>query len=428
MKGKLSLFQRTMLLWNKMHPYNAVHVVRIPQPLEISRLTNMIHRQLRNYGLTGLVFDKKQKRFEYDGGSIHIGVKVIKEQEHPLFSLCKEIQDQLNTPFLIKKEFTPFRFFAVSDSASFYLGLVYFHPISDGVSIVFLFKSIVKSYMDREVRNPSFPINLYPGGDLSFFTLNPKYIVAWIFTLPGHIANIRKSFRPRYADINDQHNGFYYFTIDSPEFHQLIKTARKWEVTLNDLFLAMMMKSLSPFASKRIYESRRKKISLASIMNIREDLSIDKDKTFGLFLGFFNLSHRLPEGVRLEQLAKDLHKQTEKIKNHKLYLRTILEMGAALFLISSIFSKRQKKFYSKYYPIWGGLSNMNLNTLWEQSNEKQRIDYFRAVSTGPVSPLVFSITTVNDVLNVSVSFKTTVFSQEDVERIAFNFSNSLSNS
>ena len=56
--------------------------------------------------------------------------------------------------------------------------------------------------------------------------------------------------------------------------------------------------------------------------------------------------------------------------------------------------ERRKKFYQKNYPLWGGITNMNLNSLWTSGQKRVPLDYFRAVSTGPATPLVLSVTTV----------------------------------
>src|SRR5208282_141735 len=42
MQGTLNLFQATMLRWRELHPYNAVHVVVVGQPLQPARLTTCI--------------------------------------------------------------------------------------------------------------------------------------------------------------------------------------------------------------------------------------------------------------------------------------------------------------------------------------------------------------------------------------------------
>src|SRR5882724_6000906 len=58
LRGKLNLFQATMLRWRELHPYVAVHVVRLTQPLEAARLKRRIEDRLEAARLTGLVLDR----------------------------------------------------------------------------------------------------------------------------------------------------------------------------------------------------------------------------------------------------------------------------------------------------------------------------------------------------------------------------------
>jgi hypothetical protein len=53
------------------------------------------------------------------------------------------------------------------------------------------------------------------------------------------------------------------------------------------------------------------------------------------------------------------------------------------------------------------------------------MDYFRGVSTGPVTPLVLSVTTVGDRANVGLSYRTTIFSPEEIERVRHGFTQHL---
>jgi hypothetical protein len=60
---------------------------------------------------------------------------------------------------------------------------------------------------------------------------------------------------------------------------------------------------------------------------------------------------------------------------------------------------------------------MNLNSIWEQPQGERPIDYFRAVSTGPATPLVLSATTVKDVVNIGLTYRSTVFSAAEIEQV-----------
>jgi hypothetical protein len=416
-EGNLQIFQKTMLQWDEVHPYNAVHVTRVPQPLDMHRLTSIIQQQLEMYHLTGFVLDRKRKRFFYRGGTDEIDIKLIEQKEGISHALDNEIELQINTSFQTEGSINPFRFFVVKEDNSFSLGLVYLHIIAGAESIVYLLKSIVDTYMNNSTEDVRIPLEHYPFKLRHMLQFNIKHLMSWLLTLPSYIADVRGSCRVSFSDIENNHISFSHVTLEPSQLNALVNVSKKWKVTINDLLIAILLLSLSPFASKRFSLPRRKKISVATIVNIRKDLLIEVPRPFGLYLGSFIVSHTVPQGITLERLSQDIHKQTIRIKKHKLYLRSLIEQMFALTLIPYFDKKRQRKFYTKYYPLWGGISNVNLNNIWDQSLSEHPIDYLRTVSTNPVVPLVFSITTVKDIVNIGISFREAVFSRTDCERI-----------
>ena len=49
--GRFNLFQRMMLRWRELHPYNPVHVVHVPQALDAGRLGACIRERVEALGL-----------------------------------------------------------------------------------------------------------------------------------------------------------------------------------------------------------------------------------------------------------------------------------------------------------------------------------------------------------------------------------------
>jgi hypothetical protein len=70
---------------------------------------------------------------------------------------------------------------------------------------------------------------------------------------------------------------------------------------------------------------------------------------------------------------------------------------------------------------------MNINSLWLKAGATEPADYIRAVSTGPVTPLVLSFTTSGQAANIGLSYRTTVFSPPDIERLKACLLESLAN-
>jgi len=238
-------------------------------------------------------------------------------------------------------------------------------------------------------------------------------------------ADLRRSSKPRYRDFQDQSNGVSVFSLPSEDLQDLFRMGKAWGVTLNDLFLALLLKALSPLAHKRFSAVRRRQLTLGSIVNIRKDLAVDSLKTFGLFLGSFIVTHPVPEGISTETLAREIQRQTVEIKKGRLYLGTFIELWLGRLLVSLYTPDHRNKFYPKNYPLWGGITNMNLNPLWEQRDGGKAFDYFRAVSTGPITPLVLSVTTVKDVANLGLTFKKTVFSESEIDGFISSFKKSI---
>jgi hypothetical protein len=77
--------------------------------------------------------------------------------------------------------------------------------------------------------------------------------------------------------------------------------------------------------------------------------------------------------------------------------------------------------FSKHYPLWGGITNLNLNRLWVPDSTNATLDYFRGVSTGPVTPLVLSVTTFEERFNLGLSFRAAVFSRRGIENLPHRF-------
>ncbi|HKC44300.1 MAG TPA: hypothetical protein VKC64_10760, partial [Burkholderiales bacterium] len=141
-QGRLNLFQRTMLRWRELHPYNAVHVVRIPGLLDAGRLQDRIRHRLEGSGLTGFVLDSKRGRLRRGGGRAVVDLKILEGGADASSLLWREIEVQLNTPFATDGEFSPLRFFAVDTGDSFRLGVVYDHFVGSGDSIALLLQGI----------------------------------------------------------------------------------------------------------------------------------------------------------------------------------------------------------------------------------------------------------------------------------------------
>lgn len=419
MAGRLNTFQKAMLQWNDIHPYNAVHIVKLPQRLDKERLRDVITREISDLGLSGFSLDRRQSSYAFTGGDEGIEIRFMLADAEDRSLLSREVEAELNRPFPDTIS-SPFRFFAVQRSESFHLGLVYFHAIAGAESIALLLRSIVQKYLEQEGSTFSLPLDLYPKHS-GLKSIRPSLLTGQLLQIVRQLANLRRSCRPRHRKGEDYWNAYTRFVISQEQFQRIAATAKRWGVTLNDLFLALILQSVAPLAESRFKAKRRRQISAASIANIRKDLKVDASKTFGLFLGSFSVSHEVPKGISLETLASEIKQQTNAIKHYRSYLLSPLELKAAGLFMPMLSLHRRARFYARNYPLWAGITNMNLNTVWPMKQGEGPVDYLRGVSTGPITPCVFAITTVGEKVSIGVTFRRAVYKSEDMEGIINRF-------
>ncbi len=420
MKGRLNLFQAAMLRWRELHPYNAVHVVRIEHPLDRLRLTAIIERETGALGLTGFALDAKRRRYAWTGGPAQTELTMHAGGAAPMRTLERAIEHALNTPFQAEGRFNPFRYFCIDNGSWFHLGLAYDHVIAGGDSIAVLLRGIAARFCDDEAATPALiPLERYPPTYRHLFLRHAWTLLRGVPQLRGMAASCRRSVRPPYSHGEDPHNAFAYRRLDAAEFAAIQRAAKRWGVTLNDILLALLLEALSPLAGERDPKRARHELGVASIVNLRRDLGIDPNATFGQFLSSFRISHALPPGIRLEQLARDVRAETALIKGRKLYLQSLLAIALSGLVWRFLTPERRARFHAKNYPVWGAISMLDVNALWAGAGGLMPPpEYIRAIPTGTLAPVVVAATAAGEVLHLGISYRTAAFSAENIDKMA----------
>jgi len=414
---RLNLFQAMMLRWRELYPYSAVHAVRVDQPLNATRLESIAAAMLEERGLTGLELDARGGRCAWHGGPAGSRLHVVPASDDAPASLDSEIERQLNVPFTADGKIDPFRFFAVNAGPSFYLALAYDHVVAGGDSVARLLNAVVDRYEGATVAAEAAG-SPYAPGYARLFWREKRALLAGLGALPRLAADCRRAVRPRYAAPEDGYNAFTRFTIDAAAQATLGRVAAAWKVSQQDLWLAIALLALSPLAAARASSPRRREIALASILNIRHELGSAAADAFGPCLASFRVAHVVPPGVAPRELALAVHAQTDAIKRRKLYLQTLLATALAGFEWRFLSRARRLRFFAKHYPVSAGVTPLNVNALWRRDGRREPPPYVRAISTGPLAPMILGVTASGPVLNVGITFRTTVYSRDAVEGVA----------
>jgi len=415
LSGRLNLFQRTMLDWRELHPYIAVHAARIVGPLRHAAVKRAIDATLEETGLTGLELDRHRGRYEWRGGRSSGALEVVAAGEDWATTLATVFERHLNEPFAADGAIDPFRFFAIDQGDAFFLGIAYDHFIAGGDSIIVLLNAIADRYAGSA--SPAAPLSRYPRTHWRLFARHPLHFVRGLARLPAMASSCRRTVRPRYREIADGRNAFTFFTLDPAEYLALRKAAKAWGVTLNDALIALLLLAQDAQMPNRDRTKRRHELAVASIMNLREAHRVDQRGTFGQFLSSFRVSHPVPPGITLRELAQDVRGATARVKREKLYLTTL---GAiAVDRVVGRFRNREQKMgvYAKSYPVGAGVSSLNVNALWHSADGGGPPAYIRGVPTGPASPIVVAVTTSGDTLCAGITYRTAAAGPDDIRKI-----------
>lgn len=418
MKGKLNLFQVTMLRWRELHPYNAVHVVRVDAPLDEMRLARAIDAGIEARGLTGLVLDVARKRYEYTGGAPHTELRVLPGGSDPQSVVEAEMVSQLNASFALDGPTEPFRFFAVGAGHSFHFGLAYDHVVAGGDSIARLLIELAQRYTGLTgLAVP--PPDLYPPGCGRLVARHAGYVLRGLFADPRILMALRRSLRPRYPRGNDPHNAYMSLQIGKEGVAAMARATDAWGIARTDLLMALVLVALAPLAGESRHRERRRELGVACVVNLRRDFGLDLDASFGQFLSSFRYPHPVPEGIALRDLARDLHVATERVKRQKLYLQTLLALFGAEVMWPWLSPSRRAGVHAKNYPAWAGVTPLDVDHLWRETHGRMPpTAYQRAVSTGPTTPLLVAATTAGGTLHIGLTYRTSAFTAEDVAGIA----------
>ena len=226
MKGRLNLFQASMLRWRELHPYNAVHVVRIERPLDAARLTAIIdaaarrarpHRSRARRRTPAL-------RIHRRAGAGH-ACRPCRRRPADRRAATRRSSASSTCPSRAMAALNPFRFFCIDNGQWFHLGLAYDHVdrrrrLDRGPARRASSPAIPAT---GPKRRPPRPFDRYPA-TYRTAVLPPSRApcCAGCRFLRAIAASCRRTVRPVYPRGGDHGNGFAYRRLDPPEFAALV--------------------------------------------------------------------------------------------------------------------------------------------------------------------------------------------------------------
>src|SRR5208283_4508538 len=160
--GRLNAFQKVMLQWSSLHPYNATHVYKIAGPLRAVDLAAAVETTFRcqGLGIAHLSDDGQSFRHETD---TQPEIEVITGDQDPEITMKEYLSRALNRPFE-RPTSRPFRFAVIdAGSQSHYVILAYDHWVADAHAARLVLQSVLSQYLQLAKCENQEHLELYPG-------------------------------------------------------------------------------------------------------------------------------------------------------------------------------------------------------------------------------------------------------------------------
>lgn len=401
----LDPFQRLMTLWETLHPYNAVHWVRLRGRCDPERLRVAVNEACRAAGIGELRLDPRGTAIEYSPvQSIPVRESAAGANlDDAIVQLCRA---ELNTPYP-RAPHHPIRWTILSNGEEYALVAGYRHLASDAHGMARLLADVLRRcncateaggarLTTRWPENAPRPMRFERGGGI----LNVTRTVALYFRL-------RMSHKmPDERDVGDA----TLVVVRSAPAGLLGRLRRACEARgagLNDVFLAALSAAIAGFTPDRRVSRHRRGIALASALSTRSLFGPAAEGVFGTMVG--DMLIRLPKpdvsvGALLEQVARQtgVHKRDKK--------NAVSAAAARHFCIRSIWPffgiPHERRSYRKLFPVCGGVSTFVAPAeRLSEATVGRLVSYARACPPGPAMPLVLAPTVCGDDLELSLVFR-----------------------
>ena len=407
-----------MLRWRALHPYNAVHVLRIGAPLDVPRLSAAIGRVLEGEGLSGLALDAAHGRYEYAGGAATVALEVLPAGGDALHAAEEAIERELNAPFPPDGAIDPFRFFAIDAGETFLLG-VRLRPLH---------------------RRRRFDRRADEGPARRLRRSGPLRAAA-----PGALpARLRPAARAPCAAAPDRDAGARRDAPELPDAPPARTTApacrrptrsscapstprrspgrRAWRSSGGSRSTTSCSRCCcrrwprSPANGSTAGDGRspsRRSSTCAA------DFQPPAPIVFGQFLSSFRVTHPMPAGQELAALARDVQAQTRRTKERKLYLQTLIGIAGSGVAWHFMTPEVRASLPRQELPGLGRRDAAQRRRAVARGGRRRRCRTTSAgVPTGPMAPLVLAASTVNGALHLGFSWRVAAFDRETVDNAA----------
>jgi len=420
--GRLNAFQRVMLQWSELAPYNAVHVYQLAGPVDALALYDAIRAtyDLCEIGVAEIDADPDRIWYRHARDASPV-LERIDGQGTAEERLAAHVARELNRPF-DRPVCKPFRFGIVDGGpTSHFVALTYDHWVSDSIGARMLMRQVLGRYLGLNIPENKEPFECYPGTYAEVFPhrlRGSRLAMPLIRSVRGWLGH-RSARQTAYASTAQMSIGYEHYATRPGTVDAVRRFARQNGASVHDVFLAVLGGVMTDFLPRRAAKGGA--VALGTIVDARPDAVEDLSETLGTFLGYYIVRLAGEKAIGLAELTRRIAEKTEKIKRRRSYLDAAVNYRVSSKIWPRLKPESRAHFARRAMPLTAGISNVCLRDGWIADCGEKILDYRRAVSNGPTLPLVLSPTTLNDQLNIGVNYRETGFSGRKIDAIMSEF-------
>lgn len=407
-----NLFQKAFSSWDEIIPYNATHAISFDAPLQEEALRDAIHRSLPSLGFP---CSREQIRLR-EGKS---GTDLL-ERVRATF------EEEINRRFDPAEDILPFRFFwCQEDGESFVLGVSYFHAVASADCICWMFEMIVSCYLGKESKSPAPVSGRRPAPYLPMLLRQWWRFPAWAIGFPRFIKQIKSYARLSGRLEKRAQSRIHTLPLNEAQLSWLRETSKRTGATVNDVFMGLLMYGLGKELPDRFSRGRRNQLAIGSIINIRNHFGANHQTNFGVYLAIFSVSCPISSLNDLDDILREVRRQTLEIKKGYLYLRSLLLIATGVFHRHFLDEEGRAQNSRKNFPLAAGITNFFVDRFQGDLKDLPISEYWRAVSVSPATPLILSLTTFRNQTCLMFIRDNSLYSKEEIESVISRITQSM---
>ena len=415
---RLNFFQQSMLRWDKVHPYNAVHAVRVLGPANLEALRGAAWDVSVKAGLGEFAANHFGTAYEYRPLQT-MYVQEVAPGEDAEERLTEIVSEEINAGFPAGMHH-PIRWTVFNEAGgeAHYIVLCYHHAISDAFGIEWLLMAVLRRYLNLPADEEDSRLTTRLTDSLSSLSVKANLFDYWL-------AHLRLSLRHRETRkahrMPDERFGGDYTAVavrTAPEglMQSLSESCKRRGIGINDALLAAFTAAIAEQTPDRRVSRRRRRITMATVVSARKYLPASQAQDFGVCLTSIVVVSRRPDDP-LEELAKDIARKTKvlKTKPQRAAAETALRYFSTRWMWWLATVKYDRRNFRRVFPICGGLSTfiVDQNRLGNLSEHVTR--YIRACPAGPAMPLLLGPTVLNGRLELGLTYRIASRTREQAE-------------